>query len=690
MFTLNKNTQANESLSKFKLLSAYGGAGSILHTQYGSIIVSCIEEWGFLNRIDELHVEAITINEKDINRYVRNQAALPREGGIEFSNDDRFISLLKEKKKIDNLKYLVLIPDLDLNEKSNTVDFGSQNLTIASTYMPKVFSDSNYILKSYSSWHSEWIEKNKDDKYAKQFFPVKKKVELENGKFFFQQLKQDNLVLICPDGHISDFPWSKYLKWRIQNPHDLQREIELFSYENCCIAPKLSIRVANSNASGFDGKWLKCENKGCCGSKGTSLKGLFSIKVLCPGHKPWEASVSDANNNSFLYSGSTNSRRNEPPREKCSSTKAMKVALTTGNNLYFSRIMSSIYLPSALFKNQIDLDIEKLEREKKAAADAEDFALAIDLQNRIIELKALPNDVKEVDEAEQDLKYKFEEFSALNSKTDDEINIDIEHLKVKDTTVNLNDHIRGYFSKILRVDNMKMTSTQLDFSRVEPFDPDQGMIVQEIFRRRPEEVISYPAIENYGEGIFFSLNQELIDEYEIVYRKDLDEWILKLPSIRGSFSRKIIEKALNENWRLYMIHTLSHIIMRELEFRSGYPTASLQERLYVSNHESYKMAGFLIYTVEGSEGSMGGLIAQTTEKNLNSLIKSALTRATICQSDPLCWTSEGQGLFNLNFASCFSCGLVSETSCEERNLYLDRKLLVDQDFGFFKEVLDLK
>jgi hypothetical protein len=84
---------------------------------------------------------------------------------------------------------------------------------------------------------------------------------------------------------------------------------------------------------------------------------------------------------------------------------------------------------------------------------------------------------------------------------------------------------------------------------------------------------------------------------------------------------------------------------------------------------------------------MGGLIAQTRPKNLLSLIQSALRRATICNSDPLCWESEGQGLFELNFASCFSCSLVSETSCEHRNIYLDRRILVDENNGFFKDVI---
>jgi hypothetical protein len=95
----------------------------------------------------------------------------------------------------------------------------------------------------------------------------------------------------------------------------------------------------------------------------------------------------------------------------------------------------------------------------------------------------------------------------------------------------------------------------------------------------------------------------------------------------------------------------------------------------------------MIYTTEGSEGSMGGLIAQTRPDNLVKLLSNALERAKICNSDPLCWESDGQGLFELNFAACFSCSLVSETSCEHRNIYLDRKILVDPISGFFKDAI---
>ena len=71
----------------------------------------------------------------------------------------------------------------------------------------------------------------------------------------------------------------------------------------------------------------------------------------------------------------------------------------------------------------------------------------------------------------------------------------------------------------------------------------------------------------------------------------------------------------------------------------------------------------------------------------NSGINSAIYRATDCSSDPICIESEGQGVGQLNLAACHSCALTPETSCELSNLYLDRGLLVNNEFGYFITML---
>lgn len=689
------NTQANEAISKFKLLSAYGGPGSIVHTSYGSIIVSCIEEWGFLKKILDIQKEAVDTGkkEKDIRGYVIEQAKFERNGNIGLSNDTRLLKSLINRKELTELRYLVLIPDIAVQDFSNKIKNSGNELAINSSFMPKVFFDKSKHYKFYKEWHNEWVNNKKnDDQYGAKFFPPKYNTEKS-----ILNLTQDNIVLICDHGHISDFPWSKYLRLRTESPIGINSEksVELFNSQTCCgtddnPTAKIKITSSTANASGFDGKWLKCEN---CG-KQTSLKGLMSVKIKCPGHKPWEAITSNEGELKY-HSGNSKSRNQMPPLENCLSKKAMKVTLTTGNNLYYSRMLSSIYMPDELFLDENTLKLNSLERELELAMDDRNFEEAMRLNNIMISLKAeIQNNHlgEEIQDSEKDVLYRFEEYKAFALKEEDEINVDKvnEHLKVKNVTSNITgSSLEKYFSRILRIDNMKITSAQLDFSRVVPADSDAyNVSSKSIFRSKPESVQVYPVVENYGEGIFFSFNEKVINEFFNSQGVELlNENLYELYQKSDTFSEGAIKYGLENNWQLYLVHTFAHLIMRELEFKCGYPTASLSERIYVSNDEKYKMYGCMIYTAEGAEGSMGGLIAQTRPNNLINLILSALKRATICNSDPLCWESDGQGLFDLNFASCFSCSLVSETSCEHRNIYLDRRILVDENNGFFKELV---
>lgn len=135
--------------------------------------------------------------------------------------------------------------------------------------------------------------------------------------------------------------------------------------------------------------------------------------------------------------------------------------------------------------------------------------------------------------------------------------------------------------------------------------------------------------------------------------------------------------------KFILLHTLSHILIKEFEFLVGYSATSIAERLYIDD----EMQGILIYTIAGSEGSFGGLASQANTERLTKIFKSALTRAKDCASDPICYNSDGQGIGGLNLAACYSCTLLPETSCEEFNSFLDRALLIEKtnEFGFYKD-----
>jgi len=140
--------------------------------------------------------------------------------------------------------------------------------------------------------------------------------------------------------------------------------------------------------------------------------------------------------------------------------------------------------------------------------------------------------------------------------------------------------------------------------------------------------------------------------------------------------------------RYAMLHTLAHLLIRELALECGYNAASIRERIYAENMD-IPQAGILIYTAAAdSDGTLGGLIELGKPENLGRLLKQALERAKVCSSDPLCSEHDPGKDRTLHAAACHACSFVAETSCERGNRYLDRALLVPTfehaEAGFFK------
>jgi len=177
-----------------------------------------------------------------------------------------------------------------------------------------------------------------------------------------------------------------------------------------------------------------------------------------------------------------------------------------------------------------------------------------------------------------------------------------------------------------------------------------------------------PAIELFGEGVFFTLNCKKLELWE------------SNPEIRRRAQE--IEKRFNDSSinlpeeavptpRFIMLHTLAHILIREFESSAGYPAASLQERIYCST--SGGMAGILIYTaVPDIAGSLGGIVELANPAKFMRLLDTAMSQAEWCSLDPVCGEMEGQGPSWLNRAACHGCALVPDTSCSYNNVFLDR------------------
>src|SRR5690606_23376155 len=78
----------------------------------------------------------------------------------------------------------------------------------------------------------------------------------------YKELSQTNLILICPNGHLSDIPWSKYLNWKTQKEtFQLPREDSgenLFTIEPCCSNPDLKWSESTTKSEGYGSIYIEC------------------------------------------------------------------------------------------------------------------------------------------------------------------------------------------------------------------------------------------------------------------------------------------------------------------------------------------------------------------------------------------------------------------------------------------------
>lgn len=250
----------------------------------------------------------------------------------------------------------------------------------------------------------------------------------------------------------------------------------------------------------------------------------------------------------------------------------------------------------------------------------------------------------------------------------------------------------GFVSRVLLLERLREVNALLGFTRVEAPEasdnPNERPQMASLSRNKPEWV---PANQVHGEGIFIQF-----DEQALVIWEGLPEVKKVDKMLRGGHtgwrnSRHLDPKEGYPGIRFAMLHTLSHLLIRELALECGYNAASIRERIYADTSDGKAQAGILIYTAAAdSDGTLGGLVDLGKPENLGRLLLLALNRSKICSSDPLCSEHDPEKDRSLHAAACHACSLVAETSCERGNRYLDRSLLVPTlertGAAFFKDL----
>ena len=195
----------------------------------------------------------------------------------------------------------------------------------------------------------------------------------------------------------------------------------------------------------------------------------------------------------------------------------------------------------------------------------------------------------------------------------------------------------------------------------------------------------WPALELYGEGIFLSLDEGMLARWEA-------HPIVKQHAVaaqkRFAGTKMQFQPEIKLTPRFLLLHTLSHLLIRQLETHAGYSAASLKERIYCTAGE-LAMSGILIYVaVPDVGGSLGGLVELATPKRFLALLSSVFEHAQWCSFDPVCSHHEGQGPSLLNRAACHGCALIPEPSCAYGNVLLDRTFIIGDAAAQMPSFLD--
>lgn len=276
------------------------------------------------------------------------------------------------------------------------------------------------------------------------------------------------------------------------------------------------------------------------------------------------------------------------------------------------------------------------------------------------------------------------EYAAITHHEDVEYQHDVKYFKAEE--VALSESLKEYISRIIKIHRLREVRVLTGFTRLEAPEPevDEQSHIVKLKCSSGEKWL--PAVEINGEGVFIELNKEKINQWmQIETVKSRSD---KYEECYAAYcQKKGWENFKPRNAEYVLLHTLSHMLIKEMSMQSGYSSSALHERIYSSEN----MCGILIYTgAADKEGSLGGLVELGEMNKFLPLLKGALENGLTCTTDPECFmknpTSE-----RLNGAACHSCTMISETACENGNRLLDRALVVPvpehEEMGYFRELV---
>ncbi len=466
-----------------------------------------------------------------------------------------------------------------------------------------------------------------------------------------KRLIPSRFVIACENGHLDDFPY----EWWVHRGEECKGERR----------PELEISMS-STRSGLDGIFIKCRSCELTRNMMGSVGGRGLDGFSCVGLRPWLNGVDPASCN-----------------------QSVRGLLRGATNLYFSVNAGALSIPPWSRKIQYELGkkwgvleslindrptfetvVKSLRLTEKCGCSAEELweQARYKHERRTVEPKTW-QDILEG------------EYRAFLQDPDDEEG----EFKTKISPVP--PLIAEYIDRVILAVRLREVLALLGFKRINPeYDIDDPNSYNQLGQERKDWL---PAVELRGEGIFIAIKEDILRDWE-----NRPEVIARYSSPRFA-EHYLSRKGSGFSGRYMLLHTLAHLLIRQIILDCGYASASIKERIYCTfsdESQHLDMSGILLYTAAtDSEGSLGGLVREGSPVRLEDTFRRMLETAVWCSEDPLCILSVGQGMSALNLAACHACTLLPETSCEKRNCYLDRAAVIgtleDRTIGFFSDLL---
>jgi hypothetical protein len=454
-------------------------------------------------------------------------------------------------------------------------------------------------------------------------------------------------VVACQFGHLDDFPW-----------------VEFAHYGAPCASPRL--RLFESGVSGEAADvYVRCENCSRTRTMTEAFKRDSDIKRSpCNGY------------HAHLHAASSG----------C--TGEVRPLLIGASNSYFPISLSVLSLPSVT--NPIEPLLQRYWSLLSSVVEKPDIAF-LRRRGELGELEVYRDDQiwegieklsaqtdEEAEEGPGDIKRP--EWKMLSEAS---APILTERLKTASPALPP-EAFRGQLEKILLVERFTEVRALIGFTRIESAGDLSELDSIPLDRRVPlsrRRTSWVPGVEVRGEGIFLQFSEAALDKWE--RRESVRQRVKALHAgyMNWCNAHRWLERLPPPPIaRMILLHTFSHLVMREMGIRCGYGTASLRERIYCApaGEAEGSMAGVFIGTSSSdSEGTLGGLVALGQNAPLEEIIRSAFARAALCSSDPICACHDPSQAQKLHGAACHSCTFVPETSCERSNTYLDRALVIE-------------